>query len=282
MEKILTKDSGFNNYSEYELASSSIRLYIYNRTRSRHIYYDFFNYDCTIDEVRLSRGALYKSNYIPSTQPFITNTVLVPPQEGTENKVAFKTNYGISNLRVGGVKPTYPSDGYVYVYLEDDVVKSIQQYQSNAWYEIDGSIYKNGEWTAMKESDLSYLKVDSPDSGTSGGLKPPDNPGISANDPDRPGDSGNTGDYSGLWDGILSFIKKIGGFFIGLFNILLEGISGLLSSFTNLITSLTDSVGVFSNFLSGMFGFVPAELWAAVTSGITLIIIISVIKFLRG
>lgn len=117
----------------------------------------------TIDEFRVSNKALYDGTYTPSAQPFDTNKVLVTPSSGQPGDIAVKSNVPVSQYRVGGVRPTYPTDGYVYVYLEGDTVKNIQQYQTDGWYDVDASIYAVGDgWQNLKNYDLSTYTVEDP------------------------------------------------------------------------------------------------------------------------
>lgn len=119
------------------------------------------DFGLTIDEFRVSDVALYDGTYTPSAQPFDTNKVLVTPSSGQVGDIAVKSNVPVSNYRVGGVRPTYPTNGYVYVYLEGDTVKNIQQYQTDGWYDVDASIYADG-WQNLKNYDLSTYTVEDP------------------------------------------------------------------------------------------------------------------------
>lgn len=116
---------------------------------------NYYASDVLVDEFRVSSGALYVDNYIPATMPFDTNKVLVLPEKGESNEVCINSNIPVSEYRIGGVRPTYPVDGSIYVYLENDVVKSVQQYQNNGWFNVDASIYADGAWKDFKGFDLS-------------------------------------------------------------------------------------------------------------------------------
>lgn len=114
-----------------------------------------------IDEVRLSNTALYTgSSYTPSMQPFTTNTVLTVPENPQKHEISFKTNMKLGDVRFGGVRQTYPSNGSIYVSLSDkQIVDSVQQYQNDGWYEIEGAVYFNNYWTPLKGFDLSMLSI---------------------------------------------------------------------------------------------------------------------------
>ena len=118
-----------------------------------------------IDELRFSRNYLYSDMFVPQTQPFDTNSVLVLPDVSTvnANDIFVKSNVPVSNFRVGGVRPTYPIDGFVYLYLENDVVKDVQQYQDNGWYSVDAVIYNDEQWVNLDNYNLSNYVLDEDD-----------------------------------------------------------------------------------------------------------------------
>ena len=332
----------------------------------------YFNSNSIIDEVRLSKGVLYTSDFEPPAQEFVTNMVYVLPESAQEGDFAVQSQYTVDGFRVGGVKPTYPSKGFVYVYEENNKVKSVQQYQGNGWYEVGASVYADGGWKTADGFDLSTFKLsgddDNGDSTTStlkiirqpkdkkahygdtvnfsikasgvglayqwqrsadgkswenvdsdiptlkvkvdredgidytkekyrcvvkdsSGLVVfsnavsitvvPDNELIPPDEDDLIDETGgkddNT-DYSGLFGGI----KKIFSVFTGLIKTVIDGISSLLSTALNFINSLSGITGQFGDFLSAMFSFIPKEIFSVITLGITIIITVAVIKFIRG
>ena len=147
------------------IITSALGEYRYERSK----YVTYFNRDSIIDEVRLSKGAIYTSDFSPSSQPFTTNSVLTAPENANENDVSFMTNHELGNVRIGGARPTYPANGDVYVSLKGNKVESVQQYQENGWYGINGAIYRNGEWVDLKGYDTPQHQIDDPDK--------PDKPG---------------------------------------------------------------------------------------------------------
>ncbi len=229
-----------------------------------------------IDEVRLSSGVLYTGDsYTPSSQAFTTNTVLAVPENPSKHEIAFKTNTDISEVRFGGARPTYPTNGYVYVSLDaDDKVESIQQYQEDGWFEIEASLYTGTEWTSFKSYNMEYLGID--------GVGDSDESGGDSGD-DTGGDSGDTGgDSSG--GGVSAILEGIGKFFDTLLT-LVGKIIGMLSDFVNSVLTLFESFAVFtdgfSGFLTGAFGFIPQEAINVIVTGITLLVILAIIKFLK-
>lgn len=102
------------------------------------------------DELRISKGALYASNYTPASAPFDIPMALVLPSEKTEGAIAVKSAVAVNNVRLGGVRPSYPAQGDVYISLDaDKKVTSCQQYQSGTWTECQGSVCKDGNWVEL-------------------------------------------------------------------------------------------------------------------------------------
>lgn len=102
------------------------------------------------DELRISKGALYTSNYTPASAPFDIPMALVLPSEKTEGAIAVKSAVAVNNVRLGGVRPSYPAQGDVYISLDaDKKVTSCQQYQSGTWTECQGSVCKDDNWVEL-------------------------------------------------------------------------------------------------------------------------------------
>lgn len=110
---------------------------------------DYFAY-CMIDELRISNAALYTEDYTPASAPFDIPMALVLPSEKTEGAIAVKSAVTVNNVRLGGVRPSYPVEGSVYISLDaDKKVTSCQQYQSGTWTECQGSVCKDGNWVEL-------------------------------------------------------------------------------------------------------------------------------------
>ncbi len=227
------------------------------------------------DELRVSNKALYTDTYTPSAQPFDSNLVLVVPETGDESTIAVKSNIPVANLRVGGVRPTYPTNGDVYVYLEDDVVQDVQQYQVDGWYSVTASIYEDGAWVPFNGHDLSAYT-----------MKPDDVEGGGATEPTpSPGPGGEIGgdDDDG---GVLDFLKDLFGGLIDAIAALIGGavslLAGVLGSIVDLLTTLVQFFSGFTAFLSAAFPFLPTELMSALTAGIIIMVVLAIIKFIGG
>lgn len=117
----------------------------------------------TLDEFRLSNSQLYDGIYLPSSQPFDTNSVLIRPENPAENDIVVMSNIPVADYRIGGVRPTYPVTGSTFIYLENDVVQSIQQYQGDGWVSVDAFIWQDGEWKNLLKYNFADLKFEEPD-----------------------------------------------------------------------------------------------------------------------
>lgn len=118
----------------------------------------------SVDEVRYSNKVLYSgSSYTYSLEPFDTNTVLIRPENPAENDIVVMSNIPVADYRIGGVRPTYPVTGSTFIYLENDVVQSIQQYQGDGWASVDAFIWQDGEWKNLLKYNFADLKFEEPD-----------------------------------------------------------------------------------------------------------------------
>lgn len=242
------------------LASLSLTEYVY-----QHV-------DTIIDEIRLSKGVLYTDTYIPSAEPFTTNSVLVIPEDVEEGDIVIHSNYEVSGFRIGGAKPTYPSSNYVFVALDDDdVVTSVQQYQVNKWVEVAGRVYIGDDTTEnLVGYDMSTFEVTAPEGDSD-----------SSGDSSGSGSGGSSSSGEGL-DALLDGIRDI-------FDTLGSIVGTLLSSISDFLNSAIESLSLFEDFSSGFagflgqaFSFIPQEIWSVIGAGITLMIIAAFIKLLKG
>lgn len=248
------------------------------------------NTDIIIDEVRLSSGVLYDGNYVPSNQSFTTNTVLAVPDNGVENQIAFKTERALGSVRVGGARPTYPSNGDIFINVEDDIIKTVQQYQDDGWYEIDGAIYRNGNWEQLKNFDMKDYVIHNPDGDDFVEELPeepdpekPDNNGD--NNVDNQGSGGNTGndnnggnDSKSIWDRIADLITALFGAVSKILGAIIEGLATLITNITDALGSLSGLTGEFGDFLKAIFVFIPDEIIDVLILGVTLCVFAAVIK----
>lgn len=124
---------------------------------------DYFAY-CMIDELRISNAALYTEDYTPASAPFDIPMALVLPSEKTEGAIAVKSAVTVNNVRLGGVRPSYPVQGDVYISLDaDKKVTSCQQYQSGTWTECQGSVCDNDTWVDISKYSFAGQVVNEDD-----------------------------------------------------------------------------------------------------------------------
>ncbi|MBQ7797552.1 MAG: hypothetical protein IJ371_00330 [Clostridia bacterium] len=229
-----------------------------------------------IDEFRISNDYIYTENFTPQQQPFDTNSVLVLPDTANENDIYIKSKYPLSDYRVGGVRPTYPSENFVYIYLEDDVVKDIQQYQEDGWYSVDARIYSNGEFIDLKNYDLSSHTV--ADDANSGNDDNNGGGGSSGDDNDSSGDSSGTdADFSILG----KLVDLITGFIGELFSSVLGGVLDLVQILIDNLNGLLDSFTGITGLIGSLFGFFPVEMVTVLTIGLSAIFILAIIKMFK-
>lgn len=272
-----------SGHATIEITSSSIlfRSYIlvcnrYKNASGSWIWKtEYFDY--VLDELRLSNCALYSDETISvPSQPFDTNQVLCTPVYFHEGMIAIKGTYKVSDYRVGGVRPTYPTDGFVYIYLEDGICRDIQQFQKDGWYSVTGVIRKKGKWMNLKGYDLSVLSFDDTDNDSSNSGN---NGSVSDNDTSS-GDSGVSGGSSG--GGLGNFLKGLGSIGDALLSILGKLLEYVGKAF-ELITGLIDDVLTIipenmTNLISALFPFIPEE-WV---SCITLSLVLGVVGIIIG
>ena len=238
-----------------------------------YIFYVISHYDTLIDEIRLSKGALYTDDYVPSGEPFTTNNVLVIPDNAKKGDILIHSNYDVSDFRIGGAKPTYPSNNYVFVALDDDdVVTSVQQYQVNKWVDVSGRVYLGNDTTEnLVGYDMAEFKVSDPD----------DSNNSNNSDSENNDDEDDSASGSGL-DSLLDGIRDIFDAIANIFGTILSSLSDFLTSALDLLTLFTNFANGFAGFLSQVFIFIPDEIWKVIGSGLSLIIIASIIMILKG
>lgn len=132
----------FTPPSNWQASTGNLKqMYFYGAPGFAYSYYD---------ELRISKGALYRENYTPASAPFDIPMALVLPSEKIEGAIAVKSAVAVNNVRLGGVRPSYPAQGDVYISLDaDKKVTSCQQYQSGTWTECQGSVCDNDTWVDL-------------------------------------------------------------------------------------------------------------------------------------
>lgn len=241
-------------------------------TGTSYEWVDYRHLTVLYDEVRLSNKILYTESYTPRTQPFDTNKVLVVPDSATmtDTTIAVKSSVPVGALRVGGVRPTFPSNGDVYVVEEKGIVKDVQQFQQDGWYSVQASLYIDGEWKLFVGFDISGFELNKPDS--------PGGDGSGGGDSDGSGSGGggsgggDSGGGSGFWDKLLQSV------FGGVLSVLASLLSGLLTLLGAILTMLLGIVGYISIFLP----FLPGSIVTLIGGGVFIVLALVVIKFIGG
>lgn len=146
----------FTPPSNWQASTGNLKkMYFYGAPGFAYSYYD---------ELRISKGALYRENYTPASAPFDIPMALTLPSEKTEGAIAVKSAVTVNNVRLGGVRPSYPVQGDVYISLDaDKKVTSCQQYQSGTWTECQGSVCDNDTWVDLSEYSFAGQVVNEDD-----------------------------------------------------------------------------------------------------------------------
>ena len=244
-----------------------------------------------IDELRVSNKVLYTSDsYVYSQQPFDTNQVLVPPADPVEYDIGIFSGYDVPDYRIGGVRPTYPTNGFVWVYLEDDVVQSVQQYQTDGWYSVDARIYVDGTWQDVKGFNLKDAKFEeesapqptptpTPDPG---GPTPTPDPGGPTPSPSPGGDGEIDTSEPGWFDKFLSMLfDGLTALFQTIGVVLGSMLTGIVSLLTQVVSGLTQIVGLggeFTTVIGDLFGWLPSEMQLVVVAGFSVLIFVGLLK----
>ena len=244
-----------------------------------------------IDELRVSNKVLYTSgSYVYSQQPFDTNQVLVPPADPVEYDIGIFSGYDVPEYRIGGVRPTYPTNGFVWVYLEDDVVQSVQQYQIDGWYSVDARIYVDGTWQDVKGFNLKDAKFEedsSPEPTPTptpdpGGPTPTPDPGGPTPSPSPGGDGEIDTSEPGWFDKFLSMLfDGLTALFQTIGVVLGSMLTGIISLLTQVVSGLTQIVGLggeFTTVIGDLFGWLPSEMQLVVVAGFSVLIFVGLLK----
>lgn len=146
----------FTPPSNWQASTGNLKkMYFYGAPGFAYSYYD---------ELRISKGALYRENYTPASAPFDIPMALTLPSEKTEGAIAVKSAVTVNNVRLGGVRPSYPVQGDVYISLDaDKKVTSCQQYQSGTWTECQGSVCDNDTWVDLSKYSFAGQVVNEDD-----------------------------------------------------------------------------------------------------------------------
>ncbi len=158
----------------------------------------------------------------------------------------------------------------------------------------DNSITYTGDYLIDNSSERSYTTINTSEDYSQTNI---DNSvtNITNNyiytSPNAPSDDEGNGDDGGsnggltLGDALNTWVTAIKEFITFALNLLGEAVallSGFLNDALSLLTGLTDSFSGFTGLLASMFSFLPQEVVDALSAGIILIIVLGVIKGLKG
>ena len=243
-----------------------------------------------LDEFRISNKVLYSSRFNPALAPFDTNLVQVRPADPMDGDiVVYSDGVEISDHRIGGVRPTFPTTGFAWLSITDDYTcDSVQVYNGSSWVSSSADIYYQGSWYSVKDFDFEkccYLqKTDSGGSG-SGGSGGGDSGGSGSGGGGSGGSGSGDTDISdsSLWNKLFGALASaVGAVFKGLLTVLAtfaEGFASVVSTLTQLFTSLIGLGGEFSDFTGSFFSWLPSEIVGLLSLSITLGIVMAVIRF---
>lgn len=235
-----------------------------------------------IDEIRFVSEPLYMGNdFVPSFVPYDTNLVYTLPDNVRNNSIAIKTDIEINKYRIGGVRPSLPDEGFLYIYVEDNRMKSAQVYNGAYWEEVQFRIRLWGKWVNPEDYRIGMAGDEFDNSEDNETVIPIDSDKVAS-------DSG--------W----SFGKLIGNLIEGILDVIVDLLKSLVSLFTNLIGKLFSSLLDFvSNALDGISGFtisgnqtaslissmftvIPTELQTFIIGAFSIIMLVVVIKLFVG
>lgn len=102
-----------------------------------------------LDELRVTTGSLSSASpYNPAAAPYDTNKVLALPDELTANTIYVQHNTPVTICRVGGVRPSNPSNGFLYIPLhEDHTGAQPQLYTDGNWISVTAMVYDGSATT---------------------------------------------------------------------------------------------------------------------------------------
>lgn len=117
-----------------------------------------------LDELRVTTGSLSStSTYNPSSAPYDTNKVLALPDDLTANTIYVQHNTPVSTCRIGGVRPSNPATGFLYIPLYDDRTGAQPQlYDGSNWINVTAMVH-NGDTTVNVLGYQFFPVGDSPD-----------------------------------------------------------------------------------------------------------------------
>ena len=96
-----------------------------------------------LDELRVTTGDLVSTGtYNPPSNPYDTNKVLALPDKLTANTLYVQHSIPVTGSRIGGVRPSNPATGFLYIPLhEDHTAAQPQLYDGSNWVDVTVMVY---------------------------------------------------------------------------------------------------------------------------------------------
>jgi len=114
-----------------------------------------------IDNLRVVDFALYDSTaaFEPTPVPFDTNLVYVLPDTANlkDNTIAVQSGIPVSGYRIGGVRPTFPDVGMVWMPLDGNKIADCQIYRGNYWESVGCRVWTGERWVPAWAFDVVTL-----------------------------------------------------------------------------------------------------------------------------
>lgn len=235
-----------------------------------------------IDEVLFASQTLYSENHVPRLIPWDTTNILVLP-DVMHDSIAVQATLPITGHRIGGVRPTFPEEGMVWMMVEGDFITMIQIYNGYMWVQVNGAVYYQGHWYQLENFNI-HIALDDIDIP----------PGTDIVDPNKPGGSGSgsgSGGSGGGWldslfqellSGVVDIIVEAIKALIGLIEHILSAVADFIAACFSVITIPLEWMQPMGDFIGGIFAIFPAEVQSLYVTGFALIVLVSVIVWLNG
>ena len=112
-----------------------------------------------LDELRVVDFAVYTANFQPSPVPYDTNNIFVLPDSKSlkDLTIAVQSDIPVFGYRVGGVRPTFPDRGMVYLPVENGRAIDCQIYNGTYWESVECRLWTGSRWIPMWAFDILTL-----------------------------------------------------------------------------------------------------------------------------
>lgn len=225
------------------------------------------------DEFRVSyQDSWTDSTFDPPTAPFDTNLIYALPDNPVEGNIYIRSSIPTDLIRVGGVRPSSPETGFVYIPLDSSYRGAgCQIYDGSNWNDVDGYIYENETWSSV--IGYKFWTV-----GECEDIIPDDSTTDDGTGDDGADDGDSSDDGSGLLD-------SLGELLTGLFDLLLVPIKAITNFFTEVVASIGDLFTLsddFVNNIGGLWGVFPSEITSLIVAAVGIVLLIGLIKLVIG